>query len=163
MCLLRGRFVFFPCCVRFAVSNVLSNRVIKELSLLRDNPNLTSQVVASNLPHIDAVNQDCSLLRVHESRKQIEKSRFSGSVFANYCNDFSGRNAEAEVVQSRWSRVSVCGLLRVRERHIFKANIAAVPTDDLRFFRFGDFGFFTQDFGNAIRGDSGPLEVTVNR
>ena len=149
---LRGFFDLFPRRVGFAVANVLGNRIVEELRFLSDDSNLAAEIVAPNLTHVDAVDQNSSLIRIHEPGQHIQERRFSRSVFANDSDDLTRLDREAEIPQGWWPRVSIHGFLRVRERDIFKSDVSAMPVDDLRLGGLWNFCRFVEDFEDAVSG-----------
>ena len=81
------------------IGDVLINAPREQIRLLENNPELTSQVVELDLPHINAIHQNAALIRIVETRNQVDDRGLASSRMANETNHLTRLDIEAEVVQ----------------------------------------------------------------
>ena len=65
------------------VGDVLINASREQIRLLEHNPKLTTQVVELDLPHINAIHQNTALIRIIETRNQVDDRGLASSRMAN--------------------------------------------------------------------------------
>lgn len=75
---------------------IFTQRSIKKHGILRNNSDLASKIIKSQLCDINPINQDCSLLRFNQSQQREESRWFSGTCPTNDANLFSGLDLEIE-------------------------------------------------------------------
>ena len=98
--LCRGDHLFAPGAAA-AIGDVVTDGVVEQHAILRDDPDLLAQTVLGNLCNILSVDQDAALLRVVEPEQQSPDRALARARRADDRNMTARRNLEAQPVQDR--------------------------------------------------------------
>ena len=102
LCFFCGLLDHLSCGGRISVANVLVDGVVEEKSFLCHQTDLAAEVCRAEFADVHAVDQNLSLVRIHEAWQQAEQGGFSGSITADDCNDFSETDVEADIFEGQW-------------------------------------------------------------
>ena len=91
---------FFIGSVRSAETDIILNRIVKQINVLKDHAYIFKQTVASELFYVMSSNRYTAALYVVKPRDKIAERRFASSARPDDCGRCILRNTERYAVQN---------------------------------------------------------------
>jgi hypothetical protein len=135
-------------------AEVLANRGMEEIRLLRDDPDEIGERGEREVSHVDASDRDGAAVDVVEPRCEVAERRLPGAGLPDECRRRPGGHGEAHVLQR--PRV-----VRVAEPDRVENDVARVGGLD-RIFPLGDVDRCVQVFEDAVEERERGLDVEAD-
>ena len=122
--------------VRLGVADVLAHRAVKELGLLRDDPDLGAQVVAGDLADVGTVQHDAPAVDVVKAHNEVDERGLTAARVPHNAHHLAGLYLQRDVLQHRLIHVIAKG-------HVLNRNVPA-DLGDRRLLGIPDLGLLIQ-------------------
>ena len=142
---LRGTNDIITGCVLVRVGDVVRYRTHKDVGVLGNHRNASSQIPESQVTHVYPVDPHASLIGIVESRDEIDECRLAGAGASDDTEHLSRPNLERDVPQHRPERL-------VTECHMVELDPALRILKPLGVVGLFDIGHRVDDLQHTLRG-----------